>query len=81
MACCGGQRTALRAGGSVGAEAAGAPFLPRANEFEYIGTGDFEITGPLTGKRYFFRGRGARVRVEASDVASFVSIPNLRRIP
>ena len=83
MACCGGQRAALRAGSSVGAaaEAAGAPFLPRANEFEYLGTGDFEITGPLTGKRYFFRSRGARVRVEASDVASFVSIPNLRRIP
>ena len=83
MACCGGQRAALRAGSSVGtaAEAAGAPFLPRANEFEYIGTGDFEITGPLTGKRYLFRGRGARVRVEPSDVASFISIPNLRRIP
>jgi hypothetical protein len=83
MACCGSQRAALRGtGGSVGAaEAAGAPFLPRANEFEYTGTGEFEITGPLTGKLYTFRGRGARVRVEPSDVASFVSIPNLRRIP
>ena len=66
MACCGNQRAALRgAGGSVGpaAEAAGAPFLPRANEFEFVGTGEFEITGPFTGKRYTFRGRGARVRV------------------
>jgi hypothetical protein len=84
MACCGSQRAALRGGReSVGAaaEAAGAPFLPRANEFEFIGAGEFEIAGPLTGKLYTFRGRGARVRVEASDVASFVSIPNLRRIP
>jgi len=84
MACCGSQRAALRgAGGSVGAaaEAAGAPFVPRANEFEYAGAGELQITGPLTGKLYTFRGRGARVRVEASDVASFVSISNLRRIP
>jgi hypothetical protein len=82
MACCGSQRAALRGGGSAGVAAtASASFVPRAQEFEYTGAGELQLTGPLTGKPYIFRGRGARVRIEASDVASFVSIPNLRRIP
>jgi hypothetical protein len=81
MACCGSQRAALRAGTANIGGAAGTPFVPRAHEFEFIGAGELQITGPLTGKLYTFRGRGTRLRVDASDVASFVSIPNLRRIP
>ena len=81
MACCGSQRAALRGGGTSVGTAASAPFVPRAHEFEYTGAGELQITGPLTGILYTFRGRGARLRVDASDVASFVSIPNLRRIP
>jgi hypothetical protein len=81
MACCGSQRAALRGGGGsqIGA-AASASFIPRAQEFEYTGAGEMQVTGPFTGTLYTFRGRGARLRVDASDVASFVSIPNLRRI-
>jgi hypothetical protein len=77
MACCGSQRAALR----VGVANVGAPFVPRAQEFEFTGAGELAITGPMTGKLYIFRGRGTRLRVDASDVASFVSIPNLRRVP
>jgi hypothetical protein len=80
MACCGGQRAALRGGGGQVGAAASVSFVPRAHEFEYTGPGELQIMGPLTGKVYTFRGRGARLRVDASDVASFVSIPNLRRI-
>jgi hypothetical protein len=81
MACCGSQRAALRGGTVNGGMAAGTPFVPRAHEFEFTGAGELQMTGPFTGTLYTFRGRGARLRVDASDVASFVSIPNLRRIP
>ena len=81
MACCGSQRAALRGGTANVGMAVGTPFVPRAHEFEYTGAGELQVTGPFTGTLYTFRGRGARLRVDASDVASFVSIPNLRRIP
>jgi hypothetical protein len=81
MACCGSQRAALRGGTANVGMASGTPFVPRAHEFEYTGAGELQVTGPFTGTLYTFRGRGARLRVDASDVASFVSIPNLRRIP
>lgn len=80
MACCGSQRAALRGGAANVGVAAGTAWVPRAQQFEYTGAGELQVTGPFTGTLYSFRGRGARVRIDAADVASFVSIPNLRRI-
>ena len=80
MACCGNQRAAMREGAANVGGGDATPFVPRATDFEFTGSGELQLTGPFTGTIYTFRGQGARLRVDASDVASFVSIPNLRRV-
>ena len=80
MACCGSQRAAMRGGGANVGGGTGTPWIPRAMDFEYTGSGELQITGPSTGTIYTFRGPGARVRVDEHDVASLVSNPNLRRV-
>lgn len=80
MSCCGKQRAALRQQNTTGGVYAPSAFVPRAMEFEYSGSAQLSVTGPLTGAVYRFRGRGARVRVDGADAASLVSVPGLKPV-
>jgi hypothetical protein len=46
-------------------------------EFEYNGPGQIAVTGPLTGTRYQFAARGARVLVRGPDAPSLALVPGL----
>ena len=80
MSCCGGKRAALRNGGS----STGAVFPPEystgALEFEYSGSGEMQVVGPMTGSIYNFAGNGSRVVVHAADAASVAMNPALRPV-
>jgi hypothetical protein len=47
-------------------------------EFEYLGSGQLTVTGPLTGVVYHFASPGARVTVHGSDAPSLLSVPGLK---
>jgi hypothetical protein len=47
-------------------------------EFEYLGSGQLTVTGPLTGVVYHFASPGARVIVQGSDAPSLLSVPGLK---
>lgn len=80
MSCCGKQRESMRGQNTSGGGGEVTPFIPQARDFEYIGSGEMQVIGPLTGTVYTFRGGGARVHIHPADVASLVSIPNLRML-
>ncbi|GAB2838049.1 hypothetical protein GCM10027277_01120 [Pseudoduganella ginsengisoli] len=48
--------------------------------FIHDGPGELLVTGPGTGRRYRFAGRGARLAVAASDVPAVAQVQNLRRL-
>lgn len=88
MPCCG--RGSLTGPGSVSiGYASQAPRkVPREARlirqshivFEYVGRTGLTAIGGVSGKRYRFEERGARVAVDPVDKPSLASVPNLRRI-
>jgi hypothetical protein len=78
MSCCGSQRAAMRQGSMPSGRSASSNWTPGSLEFEYNGTGELRITGPMTGSVYVFAGNGSRAVVHSADVASLTQIPNLR---
>ncbi len=84
MSCCGGQRAELRQ--AVAAQTHRKPERISGGEerkrmadveFEYNGPGQIAVTGPLTGTRYQFAARGARVLVRGPDAPSLALVPGL----
>jgi hypothetical protein len=61
MSCCGSRRAALRQTTSP------PSFRSSSLEFEYTGTGELQVVGPMTGTVYTFKGPGARAAVQAAD--------------
>lgn len=49
-------------------------------EFQYIGMTGLTVIGPLTGRRYRFERRGARVMVDGRDAYGLATVPTLRRV-
>ena len=88
MSCCGSKRQqAVQAayGGSGLAHAPEpGPSAPRGPGmgvlFIYDGVGGMVVTGSVSGRRYRFAERGARVQVDASDAPALEAVPRLRRI-
>ena len=80
MSCCGSQRTALRQ--EAAAPAPGEPgyWTSAPVEFEYVGSSQLTVTGPLTGVVYHFPSNGARLRVHGSDAPSLLSVPGLKPV-
>lgn len=60
-------------GGNAAMAAGGAVFV-------HDGAGELVVTGPKTGRRYRFAGRGARLVVDAGDVPAVAQVQNLRRL-
>ena len=80
MSCCGSQRAAQRHGAVSSGRSAAAPFVTSSLEFEYTGSGQIQVTGPMTGAIYTFNGTGDRVLVHSADVASVATVPALRPV-
>ncbi len=86
MACCGKMRSQFRAAAprrplSVGRTTVASP--PDARPlayFEYFGPTGLTAIGPVTGRRYRFEGRGARVAIDQRDASGMLAVPNLRRV-
>lgn len=88
MACCGQNRSQRPTMGPLGRLPAdstpGATATPpgarNLAQFEYLGKTALTAIGPVTGRRYRFQGRGARVAVDARDAAGMIAVPNLRPV-
>ena len=80
MSCCGDQRASFRREAVVSASSHVQHWNPGVTEFEYAGSGQLTVTGPLTGTVYRFISGAGPVRVHAPDAASLVSVPGLRPI-
>jgi hypothetical protein len=48
--------------------------------FEYVGTTQLTVLGPVTQKLYRFDGPRARIAVDSRDVPSVAAVPKLRRV-
>jgi hypothetical protein len=58
-----------------------APTRPASTiAFEYVGATGVTVFGGVTRSRYRFAQSGARVAVDARDVASLETVPVLRRV-
>jgi hypothetical protein len=80
MSCCGSQRTALRQESSTQTSGEASYWTSGPVEFEYLGSGQLTVTGPLTGVVYHFASPGARVIVQGSDAPSLLSVPGLKPV-
>lgn len=47
--------------------------------FEHTTASGLTVVGPVTGRRYYFAGRGAAVDVDERDAPSLAAVPGLRR--
>ena len=80
MSCCGNKRAALRNGGTSAGAGSPAGYSTGALEFEYNGSGELQVIGPMTGAIYNFPGNGSRAVVQAADAPSVAMNPSLRPI-
>jgi hypothetical protein len=80
MSCCGSKRAAMRNGGTSEATGTAAAYSTGALEFEYDGSGELQVVGPMTGAIYTFSGSGSRAVVQAADAPSVAMNPSLRPI-
>jgi hypothetical protein len=47
-------------------------------EFQYTGSGRLTVTGPTTGKIYYFSHAGETISVHGADADSLISVPGLK---
>jgi len=47
-------------------------------EFQYTGSGRLTVTGPVTGKIYYFSHAGETISVHGADADSLISVPGLK---
>ena len=80
MSCCGNKRAALRSGGASSGAGSAVAYSTGTLEFEYNGSGELQVVGPMTGAIYSFPGNGSRAVVQAADAPSVAMNPSLRPI-
>ena len=83
MSCCGSRYAGPQAR-SVSAGTGAAPpastGVPSDPIFEYVGPTSLVVMGPVTGRRYHFERRGARLAISRHDAASLLYLPVLKSI-
>jgi hypothetical protein len=47
-------------------------------EFQYTGSGRLTVTGPVTGKVYYFTQSGETIAVHGADAQSLIQVPGLK---
>jgi hypothetical protein len=80
MSCCGSQRAALRQESAQPSPGEPGYWTSAPIEFEYSGSSQLTVTGPLTGVVYHFASHGARVLVQGADAPSLLSVPGLKPV-
>ena len=80
MSCCGSQRATLRRDSGPAEQNDFQYWTPDPTEFDYSGSGELTVTGPLTGTVYRFTANDRRVRVHGSDAPSLLSVPGLNPV-
>jgi hypothetical protein len=79
MSCCGSRRAALRqTTRPAESRSTAVAYNSRTLEFEYNGSGQMQIVGPMTGTVYTFNGPGSRAVVQAADAPSIAMNQTLR---
>jgi hypothetical protein len=81
MSCCGSRRAALRQTTRPAEVKSAAPVYNTSTlEFEYNGSTEMKVVGPMTGTVYTFHGPGSRASVQAADAPSIAMNQTLRPI-
>lgn len=80
MSCCGSKRAAVGQVSATPTHGAAGHWTSGPVEFQYLGSGQLTVTGPLTGVVYHFASPGARVIVQGSDAPSLLSVPGLKPV-
>jgi hypothetical protein len=83
MSCCGKGRQPVSGGvrhTPAPSQRVAQPPRDAVVYFEYVGNTGLTVQGRITGKRYRFNGRGARVAVDARDRGSLAGVPRLRQV-
>jgi hypothetical protein len=84
MSCCGSKRQEAARNAYIGSGLALAPAAVRGRGtgvlFVFDGAGALVVTGSVSGRRYRFGERGARLSVDARDAPALDALPRLRRV-
>ena len=91
MSCCGSKRQAAsRALAQSGTPPMAAPMPPAGPRaaapgalgvaYVYAGAGVASVVGQVSGRRYVFSSRGARLTVDARDAPAFDALPQFTRL-
>lgn len=89
MSCCGRKRQQVVSNihvvsyppsGSQESAAARSPAPGGGVLFVYDGMAELVVTGSVTGRRYRFAARGARLAVAPADAPAMALLPRLRRL-
>ncbi|MDL2355989.1 MAG: hypothetical protein QFF03_12100 [Pseudomonadota bacterium] len=87
MSCCGNhrqqltRREAATPGGAAPPEPAARPLAPGNGVlFAYYGANELVLNGAVSGRRYRFAERGARLAIDPRDAPALAAHPRLRRI-
>ena len=89
MSCCGSKRQEVARTAYQGSGLAPAPDTAAAAAargpgtgvlFVFDGAGALVVTGSVSGRRYRFAERGARLSVDARDAPALEALPRLRRV-
>lgn len=88
MGCCGSNRQQQALRKDFGAATTSAPTAPSTRGavpgsgvvFAYYGAGELLVIGNVSGRRYHFAERGARLGVDARDAPALEANTRLRRL-
>ena len=80
MSCCGSKRNAFRQESGTLPPSESSYWTSAPAEFEYNGSGQLTVTGPLTGIVYHFAATGARLLIHGPDAPSLLSVPGLKPV-
>lgn len=86
--CCGNKRAEFQSqrasSGHAGAGVSSPtiPAMPSVTKviFEYLGQTPLNVIAPVSGRRYHFASRGARITVDPRDRRALAEVPRLRLV-
>jgi hypothetical protein len=85
--CCGNKRVEFQSQRASSGHAGAAvsqtiPAVPSVYKviFEYLGQAPLNVIAPVSGRRYHFASRGARITVDPRDRRALAEVPRLRLV-
>jgi hypothetical protein len=80
MTCCGQGRGQMTMSGRIAGPARGSVPVSGVVLYQYTGASGMTVLGPISGMRYRFDQRGAKVQIDRRDLSSMAGLPNLHRL-